>query len=501
MDKKKAMLNIIVSLCLKIFLLFIALINRKVMITQVGNDANGLNSLYINIISIISVSELGIGSAIIYSMYKPIVDNDTKKVAGLYNLYKKIYLVIASIIMFLGLIIIPALPTLANGITDYYTLYLTYTLFLISVVLTYLYSARSSLINAYKNNYITTLIEQLGQLLLNCLQILILIFTQSFILFVSSRIITALLQLIITKIISDKLHKNVMNTNETIDAETKQEITKNVKAMFFHKIGAVIINSTDSIIISSCISVGVLGLYGNYSTIVVALVGILNLIFSQITSIIGHAYIKQNEAEFQNNFHFFHNFNFIVGCIFFLGFYAIINPFIELFYGADYILASEVIIVLTLNYFIQFMRSSVLTFRDATGTFYYDRYKAIIEGLLNLILSLVFVKFWGIFGVLSATVLTNLFICHIIEPYVLYKHAFKKSPKSYYLKNYSYILIFILCMFIYSAINKIDLTNNYLQFLINGILSVIISLIPVSILIFKNKNTKEKLLNILKKRK
>ena len=501
MDKRRALLNIITSISLKILLLFVALINRKVLITQIGNDANGLNSLYINLISIISVAELGIGSAIIYSMYSPIVNNDTKKVSALYHLYKKIYLVIASIILFVGLLITPTLPILAKGVNNSISLYITYILFLLSIVLTYLYSARSSLMNAYKNNYITTLIEQLGQLALNCIQIIILFITKSFVIFIVVRIFVVLLQFLITKIISDKLHKNIIKEKAKIDSETKKEIIRNVKAMFFHKLGGVLINSTDSIIISSCISISVLGLYGNYCTIIVALVGVLNLIFSQITSIIGHAYIKQDSQKFKENFAFFHNFNFVIGLIFFLGIYAVINPFIELFYGSEFLLDKKTIIILTLNYFIQFMRSSVLTFRDATGNFYYDRYKAIFEGILNIILSLIFVQFSGIFGVLFATILTNIFICHIVEPYVLYKHAFKESPKSYYIKNYSYILIFIICLFTYSLINKINLNNNYLQFFVNGVISVLIASIPCLIIIFKSKSTREKLAVILKKRK
>lgn len=501
MDKKRALLNIITSISLKILLLFVALINRKVLITQIGNDANGLNSLFINLISIISIAELGIGSAIIYSMYKPIVDNEAKKISALYHLYKKIYSVIASIILFVGLLITPILPILARGYDNSVSLYLTYILFLLSTILTYLYSARSSLMNAYKNNYITTLIEQIGQLVLNCIQIVILFITKSFIIFILVRIFVVLLQYLITKLISDRLHKNIIKEKAKIDNEIKNEIIKNVKAMFFHKLGGVLINSTDSIIISSCISISVLGLYGNYCTIIVALVGVLNLIFSQITSIIGHAYIKQDSQKFKENFKFFHNFNFIIGLVFFLGIYAVIDPFIELFYGSEFLLDKEIIIILTLNYFIQFMRSSVLTFRDATGNFYYDRYKAVVEGLLNIILSLIFVKFSGIFGVLFATVLTNIFICHIVEPYVLYKHAFKESPKPYYIKNYSYILIFVICLFVYSWINKISLSNNYLQFLVNGVLSVLISTIPCLIIIFKSKNTREKLINILKKRK
>ncbi len=157
MDKKKVFLNVSISIVSRGVLLLVAIVVRRLLIQYIGNNVNGLNSLFTDIIGMLAVVELGVGRAIVYSMYSPIVNGDKKKEAGLFNLYKKLYLIIGAVILVVGLLIMPFLPVLIN---DYETVnvnvYLTFLLTLINVVLSYLYSAKTSLVEAHKDNYITT---------------------------------------------------------------------------------------------------------------------------------------------------------------------------------------------------------------------------------------------------------------------------------------------------------------------------------------------------------
>src|SRR5690606_8724501 len=145
-------------------------------------------------------------------------------------------------------------------------------------------------------------------------------------------------------------------------------------------------------------------------------------------------------------------------------------------------LEREISIVLTINYFIQFSRQATLVFRDASGTFYYDRYKPLIEGVINLIISIIFVQFWGVSGVLISTILTNLFICDIVEPWVLYKYAFNKKPFKFYLTNYLFIVYFILIVIGFESI-PIYFSRPLYSLLTKGSLSVLISIMSLSILL------------------
>ena len=492
MDKRKSLLNVGVSITFRILLLISNLLVRRYLISYIGNEVNGLNSLYVSILDFLSVAELGVGSAITFCMYKPIVEGDNDKVSALYGLFTKLYLIIGGIILVCGCAVMPALKLLAK---DYQTvdvnLYLTFGLMLVSVVLTYVFSSKTSLINAYKNNYITSTISSVGMLLQCGLQIVAIILFKSFEWFLACRIISVALQWVATEIIARIKHGGIIKNKQKISDESKKEVTKNVKAMFMHRIGGVLVNTADSIIISTFIGIIVLGKYSNYTIIMTAMVSVLVLCFQPLTSVIGHMCVEENKEHIQKYANFFHTFNFILGIIFFLGYYAVIDNFVDIFFGANLEMAKSVSFVITLNYFIQFMRQSVLLFRDATGTFYYDRWKPLIEGTVNVILSIVFVlvfpKEYNVVGVIVATILTNIFICHIVEPHVLYKYALYKSAKGYYIRNYIYIAIFAAALIglHYSMISN---DNRWIELFANGGISLAFSLTISVLAILLNKD-------------
>lgn len=490
MDKKRSVLNVTISIISKIVMLILAIVVRRILIDNAGNDANGVFSLYTNIIGFLAIAELGVGTAINFSIYKPIVQGDTKKVAALYNLYKKVYLVIGIIIGILGLAIIPALPQLAKDYNSSFSLALTFGIMLIDVVLTYAYSSKTSLINAYKNNYITTLFTFIKTVTYSVIQIVVLIATQSFELYLIARVISTLLEWLMTNIYARKHYGDVINTKEKIDEETKKEVVKNTKAMFMHKIGAVFVTTTDSIIISAFIGVVTLGLYTNYVVIASAVLGILQLFFTPLTSIVGHLCAEGNTEEQLKYFNLMYYFNFTIGIIFFLGFYAIADNLVAICFGKDLVMDFSISLIIAINYFIQYMRTTALLFKDATGTFYYDRWKPVVEGVVNIILSIALVNVLGIVGVIIATIATNIFICHIVDPYVLYKHGFKQKMGNYYLINYSLVLIFVACIAVLHFV-KVSLESVFLELVVNGCIAVGIALVPIIIMFIVFKQYRE----------
>lgn len=493
MDKKKGFLNVIVSIIFKVFLLISGILVRRFLIKYTGNEVNGLNSLYISIIGFLSVAELGVGSAITFCMYKPIVDGDNDKVSALYGLFTKLYLIIGGIILVVGCALLPLLPYLAADYVEIdQNLYLTFFLFLVSVVITYLFSSKTSLINAYKNNYITTAINSTGLLLQYVLQIVVLIYTRSFIWYLVCAIAASALQWGATEIVARKKHNDIIKNKQKVDDETKKEVTKNVKAMFMHKIGGVLVNTADSVIISAFIGVVILGKYTNYTTIVVALTGVLALFFSPLTSVIGHMCVQEDKDGVKKYLNFFHTFNFIIGTVFFLGYYAVIDNLVTLCFGSGLELNKSISFIITLNYFIQFMRQATLLFRDASGTFYNDRWKPLIEGVLNVGLSIGCVYLFGhlfgedyaVVGVIVATIITNITICHIVEPHVLFKYGFQSSARNYYFRNYIYITVFAACLAVLHFCLQ-TYTNEWQELFINGFIAVALAIIPcVAVMLF-----------------
>lgn len=494
MDKKKGIKNVSVSIAFKIMILFADIFVRRFLIRYIGNEINGLNSLYISILNFLAVAELGVGSAITFCMYKPIVEGDDNKVSALYGLFTKLYLIIGAIIAVGGCIALPLLPYLAKDYQNVdVNLYLTFGLMLISVVVTYLFSSKTSLINAYKNNYITTVISSLGRLLQCGLQIIVLIYTRSFVWYLACRIIAAGAQWLATEIIARFMHGGIIKNRQPVDADTKKEVTKNVRAMFMHKIGSALVNTADSIIISAFIGIVLLGKYSNYTTIMVAMTGVITLFFSPLTSVIGHMSVEEDSAGVMRYHKFFHTFNFVVATVFFLGYYAVIDNLVTICFGQGLKLPRSISLVITLNYFIQFMRQSTLLFRDATGTFYNDRWKPLFEGLVNIALSILFVKVfpeqYNIVGVIVATIITNIFICHIVEPHVLFKYAFKSNAKHYYIRNYIYVAAFSAALAVLHFCT-VSLGNEWIDLVANGFIAIGIAIVPCVIAVVCNKNFK-----------
>ena len=498
MDQKKSILNVSVSIAFKLITMVMVIAVKRFLIRFCGNEVNGLNALYLSIVGFLSVAELGVGSAITFCMYKPIVQGDTDKVSALYGLFHRLYRIIGVVILFAGLALAPFIHVFA---ADYVLLNInlksTFVLMLISVVISYWFGAKTALINAYKNNYITTAITSCGIIVQYILQIIVLLLTKSFFWYLVCRIVAVLLQWGATELIARKKYAPVLTNKQKLDRETSREVTRNIRAMFMHKIGTLLVTTADNMIISAFVGVVALGSYSNYSTILVAMNGVLQLVFTSLTSIVGHLYVQKNAAIAKRYHEVFHLLNFMIGVTFFLGYYAVIDNLVAILFSADLLVDKSISFVITLNGFVQFMRVSTLTFNDATGTFYHDRWKPVVEGVVNVILSIAFVKWIGIAGVIVATIVTSLLICHVIEPYVLYKKAFFVSPKQFYLKNYSIIALFTgaLCL-LHVLMQHID--GQWWELLVNGMISVVISAVCCIGVFVMNRDTGGQIVQMLK---
>jgi len=488
MDIKRTKLNIGVSISLQIITTVVTIVVRRYLLQCCGNEVNGLNALYISIIGFLSVADLGIGTAITFSMYRPIVEGNQSQVAALYHYLGKAYHIVGTIILTVGLALMPWLKYFAK---DYIlvdaNIYITFLIMLISVVITYFFANKKSLINAHKNDYLTTIITQGSLILQYILQIVVLYITKSFEAYLICRIVAGCIQWISTEIVARKKYRNIIKIKTKVDCETKRELKKNIKAMFMHKIGHALVNSVDSVVISAFVGVVSLGEFSNYSTILASMNGIVMLVFTSITSVVGHMMVQEDSSKTKRYFEVFHLLNFSIGIVFFLGYYAVIDSFIAMIFSPDLVVSKSISVVITINGFVQFMRRNALTFRDATGQFYGDRWKPLFEGICNIVLSIILVNILGVPGVIVATIITNLLICYVIEPYILYKNVFNVSPKQYYLKNYAFVGVFCVALAIMDIIS-VSFKQPIFNLLINGVLSIVVSLGISSIIFLINKN-------------
>ena len=509
MDRKRSVLNIAVSIIFRFLILVTSLITRRYLIQYIGNEINGLDSLYVSILGFLSVAELGVGTAIVFCMYTPIVEKNNEKVAALYQLFTKVYLVIGGVILTVGIALMPFIPYIAKDYAQLdVNIYRTFFLTLVSVVLTYAFNSKLSLINAYKNNYISTAISSSGVVLQYILQAIVVVLTSSYEFYLICKIFTVLLQWGVTDYVARRKYAHVISMSpQKVDNATKQDIMRNIKALFLQRIGGILVDSTSSIIISAFIGIVILGKYSNYSMIAVAVISIISLFFTPLTSIIGHLYVE-NKDTLKNYFFTFYSINYILGVVFFVGYYAVIDNLVELMLGDNLQLSRSISFVITLNYFVKFMRQSYILFKDATGTFYEDRWRPLIEGCINIILSILFVvlfrNIWGedygVVGVCIATIITNLTVCHTMEPYVLYKKVFKSSEKPQIIKNLLLTGVFVIALLIMDVLRQ-SFNNQLTEMLVNGILSLCITSIITVAIVLINRDLRDRIVGIVKKRR
>lgn len=479
MDKKRGVLNISASVASRILLLFIALFIRRLLIQNIGNDVNGLNSLYTSIIGLLSVAELGVGSAIVFSMYRPIVDGDDRTVGALFCLYKKLYRIIGAVIFIAGSVVMPFLPRLINdyesiGVNVYITFFLT----LVSVTLSYLYSAKTSLIEAHKNNYITTGIATISRLLRYILQIAAILIWKSYTVYLTCQVIETVVIWVMTERTVRRMYPEIICMNEKLNDDTSREVEKNIKAMFMHKIGAVLVGAIDSLVISAFIGVVILGKYSNYTVLAGVVSSIIALFFTPLTSVIGHMCAVSPKEDIKRYFGYFYSINYILGVVFFMGYYAVIDDAVTLFFGKGLDLPEAVAYLISLNQFIGYLRYAQLTFRDAAGVFYYDRWKPLVSSMSNLGLSILLVKIlpqdYALAGVIIATIITWMLICDTVEPYILYRHVFRQSPAGFICRNYVYIVLFAAGLLIMDGV-RLSFERVWVELIFNGMISLGVS--------------------------
>src|SRR5690554_4311830 len=337
MNRKRAVTNITVGIIFKIIVLALAVVTKSFVVKYIGDEANGLYSLYVSIIGFLTIANLGVGSAITYSLYRPIAEKDTDAISALYNLYKKFYLIVMFVILGVGLLITPLVPMIAKGSGENNLIYITYITFLISIAITYLFGHKITLINAYKDNYITTFTSSLALIVEGIIQIIVIIITKNFFYFLLVRIFAYVLEGFLIEIIFRKKYKQRLNDNKKLEEELKKEVIKNSGAKMYAEIGAKLISSFDGIIISFFIGIIALGNYSNYLIIVTGMYTLLSLIFSEITSIVGELYVSQSKESYLKHFHKSYVMNFIVGLIFFLGYVAISHNLVEILFSKNHI--------------------------------------------------------------------------------------------------------------------------------------------------------------------
>lgn len=479
MRTKNSVKNILIAVFCNIITIFLNFFSQKIFIEKLGIEYSGLNSVFSNIISMLSISELGIGTAIIYHLYKPISEKNISKIKSLMGLYKKAYRIIALVVLLLGLCIMPFLNLFVNSKSISDNIYLVYCIFLVDSVISYLASYKRSIIYANQKNRIIDLVHIGYTICMNVFQIFILIYLRNYLLYLIIKVVCRILENVIISIISNRIYPYLLDKDvDDVDLETKLDIKKKVKAQLFHSIGGYIVLGTDNIIISFFLGLSVAGIYGNYILIINAANTILSQIFSAITASVGDLLVEKNCDKNYMIYKKIFFVNFIIYGFASIVFYFVINDFIMIWLkNGTYIFSNYIILFLAINFFMQGMRRTMQIFATAAGICHENRYVPLLEAIINLCFSILLLKLVGISGVILGTIVST-FILHFYSfPKYIYKPLFNRRGIGYIREFLKYSFIFVLNFAILYFVNGLVLFSNiYFNFFVHLLISSIVFL-------------------------
>ncbi|WP_415295348.1 lipopolysaccharide biosynthesis protein [Clostridium perfringens] len=489
MRAKKARINTIVNLLTYIIGMIPNFIVRSILLKTLGNEILGLSSLYTNIISYLSIIELGIGSAIIFSLYKPFAENDIKKIKGYLKYYRKFYNTIAIIIFILGIIMLPILNIFIKNQVNIQEAQIYFMLFLINTILSYLFSYKICILNVDQEGYKVSIATTVSKLIIAFLQIIFLKLYASFFIYLVIQIIINSLYYFCINFYIDKKYKWIISLKEgELENREIKALKTNVKALFFHKIGSLFVVSTDNLVISAFINLKVVGIYNSYYMIISAFQAAIGNALAGVTASIGNL-LTTNDSEKAYEIHkklFFVNF-WVVSFVT-ISLFNTLRQFIYLWLGEDQYLSQLTVNLLLINLYFGLMRVSVEKFKEAAGLYYNDRYAPLIEAIINFVFSILLVNIMGMPGVFLGTFISNFTVVFWVKPKITYKYIFKKPLKDYFNMYFKYMLIALIPLVITNFLTKnIREIINIKFFILNCIINIVVINFIYLLIFHKNK--------------
>ncbi|MCV9884796.1 lipopolysaccharide biosynthesis protein [Metabacillus halosaccharovorans] len=481
--------NISISIFSQVVMVILGFISRKVFLDSLGIDYLGVNGLLTNVLSMMALVEGGIGMSIVYNLYKPLAENDRQKVISLVQLYKKVYGILALIILLISLSIFPFLDNIMKDGDSISNLTLIYSLFIAKNMISYLNAHKWSLINADQKGYVLTRMALLFQIFSTIAKIIVLILTQNYILYLIIELIIFTVQNFVNGRIVNKRYLYIKTrVKHSIDKSTKDNIIMNVKALFLHNIGGFLVFGTDNILISSFISVATVGIYSNYTMIIGQLSSLLGQIFYGIGASVGNLVATESSDKNYSIFKVTYLFNFWMYSVGVIFLYNLLEPFISWWLGEEFLLDWIIFVLILVNFYLTGMRTAIATFKNKAGLFVQDKYASLIEGLINLIVSLFLLQYFGLAGIFLGTAISTILTVFWTQPFIVYKNVFKRPVWSYFTSYGFYAVLTISTCIITSYVCNILIKGHSFMSLIGlGLICLVVPNIFYITMFYRNK--------------
>jgi hypothetical protein len=420
-----------------------------------------------------SLTDLGIGSAIIYHLYRPAAKADYDVICSLLRFYRNSYLIISVLVLIIGSVLMVFIPGVVGNVVINDNIYLIFLLFLLDCLVSYFLSYKKSLLYAYQLNFVLDGIHFIYYILQNAAQIFVLLYYRSFILFLLLKTICKIIENIT---ISGYIKKNYPFTKSKrvlpLASDIRYDIFKKIKALLFHRLGRLFITGSDSLVITGVLGILQMSLYTNYHLIIGGITALLNKVFETLTSSVGNFLLDSNKSQRYEIYRKIDFLNFwFFGCVSVVLF-SVMQPFIVLWVGEEYLFPKTTLFYLVINFYQEGMRASILTFKDAAGIYHEDRFIPIIEAAMNVIISMVLAFKIGITGVFIGTIISSGVVYFYSYPKYVCKPLFNMSWSDYIRQTLEHIIMVILCMLsVQFAISMISVRSLIAEIILSGFIS------------------------------
>ena len=452
---------------------------RTVFIMHLNEDLLGINSTYGNILSLLNMAELGIGTALNFSLYGPVARGEKEKIKSYMQLYRKAYFIIACVVAAVGLLLTPFLQyfklrspenTTVRELTVYYLI------FLFNTVSSYFVAYKYSLINAEQKNYIQTNIITITKVIVVFLQIIVVIVTRNFLLYLLTDAVVQLIQKVFVSKFLDKMYPYLKEKDvQKLSKEESDEVWKKTRALVFHKVGDVARLQTDALIISTFVEVAMAGVVDNYNMVISTVSNFVNIIFNSVISSFGNLIAtesRQKQFSMFKVYRFFASWIYGFSCV---GFMVLLTPLIRLWLGDHWILTSAAVYCILIDYYFKGDRIVLSNYKTAAGVFEPDKYLALIQGAVNLVISIVLVQTpLGITGIYIGTIVSGL-IANFTKPVIIYKECFDMKAGSYFADTLKYLASLVFVLVVSQLISVKVLANlNILTFILMAVIITVL---------------------------
>lgn len=467
--------NMFFALLSQIVSIGLNLISRAIFVRVLAAEYVGLSGLFTNILGLLAMAELGVGSAITYSLYKPIKENDYDKIRSLMKLYKQLYIIIGSFIFVVGCSLTPFIDEFIKERPNVPHLELIFMLFVLQSSISYFFSYKTQYLSATQNDYILQKFRIYFTGSQICTQIVYLFVFREYLGFLIIGILFQFLNNVVASNYVSRKFLYLKGESKPLNKNDILEIKKNVFALFLYKVAQRLSSTIDTIILSRFVGIYEVAIYFNYHLILDYSDVFFTQIIGKITPSLGNLMVGDDNKAKLKIFNTLQSIHYFLGTYLAVCLLVLFNPFIKLWLGENYCFSQDIVVALALSATITNYQRPCSLVRDAAGLFWYGRYRPVASALINVILSIVLVREMGTIGVVVGTILSKLLTYTWYDPYIVFKYAIKGSLKKYFFK-YFCNCCYLLCL---------TLVCSYLYLLadIDGILGIVFGFAECTILV------------------